>query len=431
MKPHLLFFCALLCTSAFAQVGVSTKTTDTGSDLTPALTSGTLWSGGALPGNWRAISSASDKTSKELLTLGLVFGARPQQVQAFYEGGQLSRLEVVWLEAGNFFGFAKSKEDAAHDNRDLTPSERQRKEKERKEKEKEEEAALAPKRKEFADRFQLLERSIPPAITALAKVPGRRINLGNQGLLHSRATEWVVDGVNLRFTADDDQLISLSIQPAAGATKKLAEQTGGIARRRDAKEAVEEKSNGDLIITNIPMFNQGGRGYCAMGTLAMVTQYYGLSLNIDQLAAKAGYRDGDTANAKVIPVYQAAAKEAKLRFTEIRNLPYRDIVRMVEKGKPILVWRNFSRERDEFHSNFARRVAADPTAELPDPRKDKDDRAQWPTVKMGGHASLITGINKKRNEVLFTESWGENNRNRRMRAEEMEATTYIAFLFEP
>jgi hypothetical protein len=50
---------------------------------------------------------------------------------------------------------------------------------------------------------------------------------------------------------------------------------------------------------------------------------------------------------------------------------------------------------------------------------------------MSAHASVITGVNKKRDEVIFTESWGENNRNRRMRAEEMEATAYVTFLLEP
>jgi hypothetical protein len=207
--------------------------------------------------------------------------------------------------------------------------------------------------------------------------------------------------------------------------------TGITARRRDAKGAVEELPNGDEIITNIPMFNQGGRGYCAIGTLAMVTQYYGLNLNIDQLAAKAGYKEGDTANAAIIPIYQAAAREAKLRYAHDNGLTFRQAEQAVEKGKPLIVWRYFSRERDAFHERFAKQVAGDPSATLPDPRKDKADRAQWPDKNTGGHASLITGINKKRNEVLFTESWGENNRNRRMRAEEMEATAYAVFALEP
>lgn len=75
-------------------------------------------------------------------------------------------------------------------------------------------------------------------------------------------------------------------------------------------------------------------------------------------------------------------------------------------------------------------VTGFPAEELPHPRKDKEDRDLWPTLDSGGHASLITGYNKERGE-LFTESWGENNRNRRMKAEEREATAYVVFEFQP
>src|SRR3954464_11545081 len=110
-----LFGLVLLGSHALGQVGATTGTTASGTDLTPALIDKALWSGGTLTGRWKDISTASGKTSKELVSLGPVFGERPQQVQAYFEGGQLARIEVVWLEAGNFFGFRASKEDAAHD----------------------------------------------------------------------------------------------------------------------------------------------------------------------------------------------------------------------------------------------------------------------------------------------------------------------------
>ena len=40
-------------------------------------------------------------------------------------------------------------------------------------------------------------------------------------------------------------------------------------------------------------------------------------------------------------------------------------------------------------------------------------------------------LSREQGEILFTGSWGENNRNRRMRTEEMEHSGYIYFLFEP
>ena len=178
------------------------------------------------------------------------------------------------------------------------------------------------------------------------------------------------------------------------------------------------------------MFQQGARGYCAVGVLAMVMKYYGLDVNVDMLAAKAGYREGDTKDIKV-NVYEEAAKEAKVRYRTTGKFSIAEVKRSLEKGQPVIVWRAFSRQRDAFHSTFAATFRTNPTAKLPDPHKDQQDKKLWPVVKFGGHASLITGINEERKEVLFTESWGENNRNRRMRTEEMEATAYAMFFFDP
>jgi hypothetical protein len=38
----------------------------------------------------------------------------------------------------------------------------------------------------------------------------------------------------------------------------------------------------------------------------------------------------------------------------------------------------------------------------------------------------VNGYNQARGEVIFTESWDERVRNRRMRAEEMEGTSYLS-----
>ena len=64
---------------------------------------------------------------------------------------------------------------------------------------------------------------------------------------------------------------------------------------------------------------------------------------------------------------------------------------------------------------------------LPEP--DDSDKARWPGVGSPAHASVITGYNRQTNEVIFDESWGEHARGKRMRAEELEATSYYVFYF--
>ena len=91
----------------------------------------------------------------------------------------------------------------------------------------------------------------------------------------------------------------------------------------------------------------------------------------------------------------------------------------------MLVWRRFDSGRDRLHSAFARRYEGDPKATLP--AVTEAEKSTWPITEGYKHASLITGFNEERGEIIFTESWGEHARNRRMRIEEMAATSYLSF----
>jgi hypothetical protein len=395
-----------------AQVSTDTVTKKLDQDITEALLKPEAWATGTFDGQWKDISTQADKKSRELVSLGKLFGEVPQQVQLYIQGEKVQRLEIIFLEAGNFFGFRESKNAKYDKSKDAKMIA---------ELEKAEDKALEPKRKEFAALFTRLEKDLPVQLEAWCKGPGKRVSIGRVKEMRVRGWEFASPDHRFRFTAQDDQLLSITIIPSSDGGQRL--MTREANRKTEVRAHVEKAPNGDVMISNIPMFNQGGRGYCAMGTLAMIMQYYGMNINVDQLAARAGYKDGDTENSTIIPIYQAAAKEAKLRYTEPG--------RFTNKGRPILVWRWFSRERDEVHRKFKQDFAAQPELVLPDPRKDREDKRSWPDKSTGGHASLVTGFNKERSEIIFAESWGENNRDRRMRAEEMEATAYAVFVFEP
>ena len=85
----------------------------------------------------------------------------------------------------------------------------------------------------------------------------------------------------------------------------------------------------------------------------------------------------------------------------------------------------WDQQRDGLHTAFAQRYAQDPTAQLPLP--DAAERKMWPIKEGFMHASVINGYNSARREVIFSESWAEFVRNRRMRVEELEATSYLVY----
>jgi hypothetical protein len=421
-------FSLVLILPVQAQTGVDVPRTVVDREISDFILSDAAWSSNSLPGSWADVSVNAGLQSKELRSIGRVFGHQPQQVLAFWENGQINRMEIIFLEAGYFFGFRKSSELTYTETSGGTLESRKF-EREIEQLRKSEDAEIKQKQVEFKKLFAALEKELPAKIEAFTKAPGKRTTIGSGSLLRSRVTEFTTPVLAIRYSAEDDQLVSLTVLFKENASRRMIGSTS--SRRGAVKDNVKTLPNGDVIIENIPMFNQGSRGYCAIGTLAMITQYYGLNVNIDQLAAKAGYKEGDTDNAIIIPIYQAAAKEAKLKMSQNERFDFRSAMRSLSDGKPILVWRFFSRERDALHSEFKAKYQADPTQLLPDPKKNRDEKNAWPVFANGGHASVVTGFNKERNEVLFTESWGEETRHRRMRAEEMESTCYVLFQFEP
>jgi hypothetical protein len=391
----LAIFC--LACSLRAQVGQRQRKPVSDDEFGSRLIAEATWAGQPLPGSWREISTLSELHVSELQVRPLVFGERAESIQASRRDGKLERLVVVYLEAGFFF---------ADEN---------------------------VKRRDFATAFRQLEKSLPDALAEATGDRGRRFRQG-QGTLASRGTEFRHGDLSLRLLCEDDQLVSLTIQPATAADRDYGADDLGSRqqRRRESGTRVEKLANGDVLIQGIPMSDQQNRSYCAMATLAMILQYHGLNLDVDTLAAKAGYREGNPPNANALDFYRSAAKLANLRVRDTRAFSLRDVKKSIDRGEPVIFWRQFSRSRDEFHSQFAARLEQEPQAELPNPKgkEGRADRRHWPDGKEGpGHASIITGYNEERGEVIFTESWGESYRNRRMRAEEAEATTLLLFFF--
>jgi hypothetical protein len=372
-------------------------------DLGASLTNTNFWHASSLPAGWKTTSTNAQGRTLLLTKPGHAFGAVPEQVQAYYDGPSLSEVTITYLEAGNFF--------AGQQARDMGSKKAQ---------------------KEFQSQFKTLEELLLKELAACFG-PGRRGSVGKSKLLRSRVTEFSTGELVIRLFAEDDQLISLSILAEEAATKKLLTipegQAGLIGRRKEVLQNVEKLPNGDVVIRNIPSVDQGGRGYCAMGTLTMLTRYYGLPINIDLVAAKAGYREGDVENADVEAMYLSCAKEAKLRLKVEKDFDFRKAKKFILKGEPVIVGRKFDRVRDDYHTTFAQQFSNNPTARLPKP--DRNERARWPSSIAGAHASVITGFNDERDEVIFTESWGEAARNRRMHAEEMEATALRVYYFSP
>lgn len=398
--------------------------------LSRILTDPSLWKKENLPATSVTASQGANREIQEYQNVGNLLGLTARTVQAHMVNGEIQHFEILWLEAGFFFSKAKSGEVEAKIQK--AQSEKDANEVRRLERElaKVRVAELEENRKNFKAAFSDLEVQIPPALESALHTTGQKVRVG-MGQMALTPIEHDNKLVAARTLFDPTQLISTTITRSVDLSRRMVGNIAG--RRSDVRNNVIKAPNGDVYLENVPSSNQGPRGYCMFGTLAMVLQYFGANTTMEQLQSRfpAEFMKGDQGIRG--DLYLAAAKECKLRIEFSPTLSFAEIQRKIDQGIPIIVWRCFSGDRQALHNTWRDEVAKDYNFKIDDPRQAKE-KGKWPLMgnaDTGYHASVITGYSRQRGEVLFTESWGNLARNSRMSKEEMAATGYRYTVFFP
>lgn len=122
------------------------------------------------------------------------------------------------------------------------------------------------------------------------------------------------------------EFIRLRLLPKPDTMIGLDASTGGTAtvRRRDLAGSVVREESGDVIIPDVPMVDQGDKGYCAVATAARVLNYYGVPADQHEMAQVAGNRagGGGTNPDEMVDALKKLSGRYKTRFTTILDLDY-------------------------------------------------------------------------------------------------------------
>jgi hypothetical protein len=86
------------------------------------------------------------------------------------------------------------------------------------------------------------------------------------------------------------EFIRLRVAPVGGATSGLAATANASVPvgRSSLTSNVTRADNGDVVISGVPMVDQGPKGYCAVATAERVFKYYGLPVDQHEMAQIAG-----------------------------------------------------------------------------------------------------------------------------------------------
>ena len=393
-----------------------------GQDLTRDLMAAALWSGnGALPGEWKEEGHVASVAISYLFARPKLLGRDVVLLRATQRDGRLLTLDATFADAGSYFGFFDEK---LPDNLD------------RRAKRAELQRRVASRQAEFS---RLYTDTLDSLRDQLAKTSGtaqsRKARVGHGRTLRAEVQDYHAGALTLRLLAADQRLIRLTIARTNELSDTWLDPEIVTLPPRDRvvrlQQAVSNAPDGTVSIKSLQPVEQGYRPYCGLNALAMVARYFGLHIDEDWLAVAGGFKNtGSADGSEILKLYPAVAAEAGFAMDRSSHFDEAGVCRALASGFPVVVWRRFSQERNQLHTSFARTFAKDPAATLPDPAQPAE-RASWPNADAPLHASVLTGYNRERHEFLFLESWTGHDTPRRMRAEELAATSYLTFIFHP
>ena len=263
----------------------------------------------------------------------------------------------------------------------------------------------------------------------------------------------------VRLTVDGPARLS-----SAGGRKAAIGSANAAKGVKKIVDNVIRDPRGDVFIDNVPMVDQGQKGYCSAATSERVLRYYGVDVDEHEIAQAAGTtaEDGTSTRAMKDSV-QAIGRKYKLGTV----VTYGDFEKSVGERIESIVKEvaNYNKAAKKLkkkeitddvyimrrgnmttYSPAAADAAMDPEVlremKVNGPQKSKftkfmkDIHQQvdkgiplfWgvmlgtypepeiPQTK-GGHMRLIIGYNDKKREVLYTDSWGAGHELKRMPAE--------------
>jgi len=256
-------------------------------------------------------------------------------------------------------------------------------------------------------------------------------------------------------------------------SREAAAKPKGVKKTVTSREAaakvktnVAKNDEGDVWIRNVPMVDQGQKGYCAVATAERILRYYGFTIDEHELAQMAGTRaKGGTSMGEMIDTAKAIGSRCRLGYQEVVHTvgDFKDLEEEVARyNKSAKAMKRKEIDLGSYMSERSVNVGAIREAMEPKVLKAmrvKDSRYKkfltgvkarvdqgipvfWGVTlgvfpepglpqTAGGHMRLIIGYNAKTKEILYSDSWGAGHELKRMPEDWAFTITDSAFALRP
>lgn len=250
-----------------------------------------------------------------------------------------------------------------------------------------------------------------------------------QGKAVGEAVErWNWNGHSILLSMQENEYVALRIVPAevADAMGK-PDKISDIKLREILEKRVKRRKNGDVIITGIPMVNQGEKGYCVPATWERYLRYVGIpaDMYVLAMAGDTGVTGGTSVDAMAKGAEQLVRKNRRsIQQVSFYSIKAHKFSKYIDKGLPVM-WSMFSGEERNYEitRRSKKRLTVsdwDKWIEQLKPVRKSAKRMIIDKLK-AGHVCLIIGYNKKTKEIAISDSYGPEYAERWITEEEADA----------
>ena len=241
---------------------------------------------------------------------------------------------------------------------------------------------------------------------------------------------------------------------ASAANLTRAKFSGPAHLKRDT-------ASGDVWVGDVPMVDQGQKGYCVVASTERVLRYYGNDVDENELAQIANSSSGGgTSLESMHDAMKKLTARLKIRTRELEKMEMKDILDLVkdynraakhdgaeplpDPGRMIDVGEIYGEMKGDVlkdartHNKapldrFQRDVQTHIDQGVPLLWSVELGLIQEPGLPQaqGGHMRLISGYNTKTQEILYSDSWGAGHELKRMKAEDAWTMTTALMSIEP
>jgi len=235
----------------------------------------------------------------------------------------------------------------------------------------------------------------------------------------------------------------------------------------ELRARLKHETNGDVYITDVPMVDQGQKGYCAAAVAERVLRYFGRTLDQHEIAQLANTTAGNgTSPEKMIAALRRISNETHLDVTVLHDFNAREFEQLMtdynraakKARKPEVESLNRQGNLAIIESPVTAYHDMDPVL-LKDVRTKRDSQMaefkstvaksinngvpltwgcvvgvvkEQPAIRgFGGHMRLIIGYNDRAQEILYTDTWGAGHELKRLALADAWTITLGLYCLQP